>query len=190
MNNINYACDYVNEDTVFYASSDLLDNHQEETDNGLNDMLVKPRDIARSRRKHSANSQKHANKLLGIVYSRANKANGFDDSEIFLKKCKNAEKKAQRVYQIVIDFSFPECINKIKCTSIKKLITDLCDLQWYTKSKEMADACEKAISTLEIARIRDGELVALYKEENVLIATIGFYDKVKMSDFEKDISGI
>lgn len=180
---LDYACDYT--DDFFYAYAGYSKD-----DTGIGDVLTKPRDRAQKRRKNTVTAKKRANKVLAIVSSKAKKATGFDESDILANKIKNTEKKAQRTYQTVVDFTFPDSINKIKGNNLDKLITTLCNLQWLTKSKEMAAACEEVISTLKLAKLRDGELVSIYKHKQVLFATIGFYDNVKLSEFKKDISGI
>ena len=180
---LDYACDYT--DDLFYSYAGYS---KDGTD--ICDILTKPRNLAQERRRNAANAQKRANKMLSIVSSKSKKATGFDEHDIFENKLKNAEKKAQRTHQAVIDFVFPDSINKVNGKNLDKLVTSLSNLKSLTKSKEMVTACEEAISTLHLAQMRNGELVAIYTDENILFVTIGFYDKAKLSEFKKDISDI
>ena len=146
-----------------------------------------------SRRDRSVQKQKKANQTLSILESKSSRCDSLSDDEQnrINKKLKNATKKAKRNYQTILTLTFPASFGKkVNGKNIKSLISLFSDKMWEKKDitpeeREMLSAaCDNAINTLETALQFNGELVAFFKEGNVLTLTVGFYTKKNLSDFE------
>jgi len=139
-------------------------------------------------------SRKRANKKASTavmaVEAKYQKLSGNatnSEEERLGKKCKNAVKKAKRNKQATVIITFPTSIEKISIRRfpgqcIEKLERFFSDVAC---NPEIATECEEAIEILKIAKLYDGDVVAVHKEKNEICMTIGFYNKEDLSNFKR-----
>lgn len=171
---------------------------------------VKTNQKRQKRRISKRKANKKANQMLPIVEAKCRKlpdyANKLEHDRLE-NKCKNAEKKAKRNKQVTVTISFPTSIEKkVQGKGISKLESLFSD--WADKpekvaerateiesgvatkiapkvAKEIVKECNNTIEMLETARMCNGEVVALYKEQNKIFMTMGFYTKKDLSNFKR-----
>lgn len=150
-----------------------------------------------SRRK----ANKKANQMLPIVEAKYRNLSSYATKSEYNRlenKCRNAEKKATRNEQVTVTISFPTSIEKVQgrgISNLKKLFS-----AWADNPEKMAGSetkiapkiateieteCEKAMEMLETAKRYNGEVVALYKEQNKICMTMGFYTKKDLAEFKR-----
>ncbi len=151
------------------------------------DFPIKNRFAANRRRRHKSKAAKKNLKTLPIVCAKSNRisSKAFDEEVSAInKKLSNAYDSAKFRHRITLSFVFPEIPKRTYGRHVKHIVSTFYGWMKYAKSKDMVLACEKAIQQLEKVASYDGEVIGLHREENTLHVTVGFRDKVSLSNFK------
>ncbi len=170
----------------------------EEEDN----FSIKDRSAANHRRRHKSKVAKKNLKTLSIVCAKSNRLSdkAFDEEVSAInKKLSSAYNSAKFRHQTTLSLVFPEIPKRTYGRHVQHIISTFRSWIAYTEEeclrasvddsrkkrlKDLANTCEKAIQQLEKVASYDGEVLGLHREENTLHVTVGFRDKVSLSNFK------
>ncbi len=158
----------------------------EEDDN----FSIKDRSAANHRRRHKSKVAKKNLKTLSIVCAKSNRLSDkvFDEEVSAInKKLSSAYNSAKFRHQTTLSLVFPEIPERTYGRHVSHIVSTFKSWIAYAKKKnlkDLADTCEEAIQQLEKVASYDGEVLGLHREENTLHVTVGFRDKVSLSNFK------
>lgn len=148
---------------------------------------TKDRSAANHRRRHKSIMAKKNLKILPIVCAKSNRLSdkAFDEEVSAMnKKLASVYDSAKFRHHSTLAFVFPEIPKRTYGRHVQNIVSTFYGWMKYAKSKDMILACEKAIQQLERVVNYDGEVIGLHREEDTLYVTVGFRDKVSLSNFK------
>lgn len=163
---------------------------------------TKDRSVANHRRRHKSIVAKKNLKILPIVCAKSNRLpdKAFDEEVSAInKKLASVYDSAKFRHHTTLAFVFPEIPKRTYGKHVRHIVSTFRSWIAYAEEeclrisvdddkkkrlKDLANACKKAIKQLERVASYDGEVIGLHREEDTLYVTVGFRDKVSLSNFK------
>lgn len=169
------------------VSDDIDISFPEEDDDLAISFPTKDRSVANYRRRNKRRVAKNNLKILPIVCAKSNRlsAKAFDDEVSAInKKLSSAYGNAKFRHQTTLSLVFPEIPKRTYGRHVHHIVSTFYSWMQYAETQALVDACKKAIEQLERAENYGGEVIALHREDDTLHVTVGFRDKVSLSNFK------
>lgn len=133
-------------------------------------------------------NEKAAAKSMPIVASKHKRApQATLAHDIANKKCGNVSKTAKYRYHSKLTISFPEIVGKhygkLSIANLISTFNDWAVMARRDKKHELVLACENAIKELDNVGQYHGEITGLHRDDSTLHLTIGFREKLNMSEY-------